>query len=451
MAAVGLTSYRYKGRYGWVMIGARDDAEALREAARSVGGGIDRANLDVWDGSKYVPAPSRRTMHRNPIESSRIEASGGSDYYAEVSTRPDRNKMYRWQAFFGGTPVGGASGGSYSLIDAQEAAAKTLQQLTKRRPMRKSTYRNGPNLYDDLVGAGIPLDHHESDLYVLHTPMAVSIIRQHGQLGTPFIGTDGKRWLDIPFAYMPFWRSREGKAKKAKMFPRKNPCRNPPMLVVAMFHPTTLAGVQRTVPALDAAEAVHKLFDKFPPRPGHHIEVRRDGRLIGQWFVSKGAHANPMRGAKHYLTVSGYIEGIRNAKKRDYARAYLNWKRRGEPVDFEPDRPEGLSYMAAQAVRHNVDAILGKELWGFNNPRKNPITFHGAYKTGTWYVTGEMPRHTGERARGRQMPVYRVSSKADGLALAKRLRAGGARRVDVYSPSGGGSYHLDRDGRLVES
>jgi hypothetical protein len=47
-AAQDLISYRYKGRYGWIMIGARNDSDALREAGRST----DRVsidNLQIWD------------------------------------------------------------------------------------------------------------------------------------------------------------------------------------------------------------------------------------------------------------------------------------------------------------------------------------------------------------------------------------------------------------------
>ena len=57
-AAHGLTSYRYKGRYSWIMIGARDDADALREAARSSSDAIDRANLQIWNGAEYVTSNS---------------------------------------------------------------------------------------------------------------------------------------------------------------------------------------------------------------------------------------------------------------------------------------------------------------------------------------------------------------------------------------------------------
>lgn len=54
VAAEGLTSYRYQGNFGPVMIGAKDVDEALREAGRSIEGTPDRANLEVWDGDKYV-------------------------------------------------------------------------------------------------------------------------------------------------------------------------------------------------------------------------------------------------------------------------------------------------------------------------------------------------------------------------------------------------------------
>jgi hypothetical protein len=53
-AVVGLTSYRYRGAYGWVMIGARDTAEALREAARSIEGKADPHRLEVWNEERGI-------------------------------------------------------------------------------------------------------------------------------------------------------------------------------------------------------------------------------------------------------------------------------------------------------------------------------------------------------------------------------------------------------------
>lgn len=56
-ACEGLNSYRYKGRYGWIMIGASDPNDALREASRSTDN-VKLSRLQVWDWDvcKYVDA-----------------------------------------------------------------------------------------------------------------------------------------------------------------------------------------------------------------------------------------------------------------------------------------------------------------------------------------------------------------------------------------------------------
>lgn len=56
-AAPGLTSYRYKGLYGWIMIGAKDDLDALNEARRSTGA-VTPDRLQVWNGAEYVNTPA---------------------------------------------------------------------------------------------------------------------------------------------------------------------------------------------------------------------------------------------------------------------------------------------------------------------------------------------------------------------------------------------------------
>jgi hypothetical protein len=55
LAAAGLTSYRYRGRYGWIMIGAKDPDDALREASRSTHDPVTADKLEVWNGLQYVP------------------------------------------------------------------------------------------------------------------------------------------------------------------------------------------------------------------------------------------------------------------------------------------------------------------------------------------------------------------------------------------------------------
>lgn len=55
LADHGLTSYRYRGRYGWIMIGARDDMDAMREASRSTDDAVTADKLEIWNGTNYVP------------------------------------------------------------------------------------------------------------------------------------------------------------------------------------------------------------------------------------------------------------------------------------------------------------------------------------------------------------------------------------------------------------
>lgn len=55
-AARGLHSFRYRGQFGFVMIGALDCADALQEAKRSLEHSPDPARLERWNGAAYVPA-----------------------------------------------------------------------------------------------------------------------------------------------------------------------------------------------------------------------------------------------------------------------------------------------------------------------------------------------------------------------------------------------------------
>ena len=54
-APAPLTSYRLRGPYGWIMIGAACHADAMREAARSTRDPRPE-NLEVWNGTHYVSA-----------------------------------------------------------------------------------------------------------------------------------------------------------------------------------------------------------------------------------------------------------------------------------------------------------------------------------------------------------------------------------------------------------
>ena len=54
MAADGLISYRYKGRYGWIMIGASTDTDALCQAQLSTDDTVTPDRLERWNGQRYM-------------------------------------------------------------------------------------------------------------------------------------------------------------------------------------------------------------------------------------------------------------------------------------------------------------------------------------------------------------------------------------------------------------
>jgi len=67
-------------------------------------------------------------------------------------------------------------------------------------------------IYQRATAAGIPMDHHESDLYLQDTPEARRILAEwrdesgRDEFVTYFRDQEtGEQWMDIPFAYDPFW------------------------------------------------------------------------------------------------------------------------------------------------------------------------------------------------------------------------------------------------------
>ena len=69
---------------------------------------------------------------------------------------------------------------------------------------------NKPNIYDDLVAAGVEIDNHESDLYCRDCPEAEAVLRRWpNQSRSRFHSRKGGGWwFDLPFAYLPWWQDR---------------------------------------------------------------------------------------------------------------------------------------------------------------------------------------------------------------------------------------------------
>lgn len=74
-------------------------------------------------------------------------------------------------------------------------------------------YPGGPEIdvYAEMLATGLPLDSHESDLYVEVTPATRAIVEryQHRNNVTSFThAVNGRQYFDIPFAFTPFWNAK---------------------------------------------------------------------------------------------------------------------------------------------------------------------------------------------------------------------------------------------------
>lgn len=66
------------------------------------------------------------------------------------------------------------------------------------------------SIYQAMIDAGVPVDHHESDLYAKVTPESREIVRQYEfrhNVSLFKAQSSGEMWYDIPFAYQPFWEN----------------------------------------------------------------------------------------------------------------------------------------------------------------------------------------------------------------------------------------------------
>ena len=66
-------------------------------------------------------------------------------------------------------------------------------------------------LYGEAKRLNIPMDNHESDLYLKVTHESQELIRKYDKNLTATIfknQIDNTFWFDIPFAYLPFWENK---------------------------------------------------------------------------------------------------------------------------------------------------------------------------------------------------------------------------------------------------
>lgn len=67
-------------------------------------------------------------------------------------------------------------------------------------------------IFTEATRLGIPMDSHESDLYLQDSPQTRQLIKEHdtNHTATRFQSAipDDHLWWDIPFGFDPFWMNR---------------------------------------------------------------------------------------------------------------------------------------------------------------------------------------------------------------------------------------------------
>jgi hypothetical protein len=65
------------------------------------------------------------------------------------------------------------------------------------------------SIYQEACKAGLSLDNHESDLYLKECTEARRLVQNAKVAFSYFISQiDGQTWIDVPFAYDPWWAKR---------------------------------------------------------------------------------------------------------------------------------------------------------------------------------------------------------------------------------------------------
>lgn len=68
------------------------------------------------------------------------------------------------------------------------------------------------SLYQQLVAISAEIANHYSDLYVRYTPEVGKLVRRSGLAYSCFTNqVEGGCWIDVPFAYDPFWEGKKGR------------------------------------------------------------------------------------------------------------------------------------------------------------------------------------------------------------------------------------------------
>lgn len=89
-----------------------------------------------------------------------------------------------------------------ALSETDQVMARCARELEKHQP----------SLFEDIIAEGIQHNNHYSDLYIPDNTQTRKILERHPdqkKVSAAFVNqVEGGLWIDIPFAYDPFWVER---------------------------------------------------------------------------------------------------------------------------------------------------------------------------------------------------------------------------------------------------
>ena len=91
----------------------------------------------------------------------------------------------------------------------RESSEGGMRAVSSSREKSARSGARAQNPYKALKALGVPMDSHESDLYVRATPEAVALVKASGWSHMFFQSQiDGQTWIDVAFAFEPFWEAK---------------------------------------------------------------------------------------------------------------------------------------------------------------------------------------------------------------------------------------------------
>ena len=98
--------------------------------------------------------------------------------------------------------------------DTEDAARLKLYDDYDHITQFRALPADGPSLYQECLELAVPIDSHESDLYIQASVLARELLKKHGKAENAFISqVDGRVWFDVPFAFDPWWQSKAASAR----------------------------------------------------------------------------------------------------------------------------------------------------------------------------------------------------------------------------------------------